>query len=483
MDALEAARYIDRPAAAVERLLGLGHGARRAYFGEHETPRQSILLSYAQALRDQAREEKENQTFSTRESSPREKEKFQISGLLKSIFGGAAHLPDVAHAVESFFSELADARPRVLEGDTLTPKERIERHIRFEKTDRVGVAPCLGYHIAHAGGITVRDFMTDGARAARAARRAWDIYGGFDMLPYSFPMGYVFPFVPDSHTRFWNKWTLPECDELPKMEETPLLDSLDDVIRDGIIPLARTEAGALAHELRAMLLQAAIFGVEMARLFPRPDLYYPYAMSIINHPADLLSFWMGFEKFMMACATEPRRVREACEAIAPGLTEAGAFVANLTGAKQVLYGVSRISSSYISRKMFDDLFAGVFLSQVRQLRAGGFSITFHLDNDYTPMLDFFKELPAHCGFMHLDQTDLFKAKEALHGHLCLMGNLHPGLTAMGSPGDVEAACERLIKEVGAGGGFILSGACELPINAPVENIKAMKRAVDKWGWY
>jgi len=78
---------------------------------------------------------------------------------------------------------------------------------------------------------------------------------------------------------------------------------------------------------------------------------------------------------------------------------------------------------------------------------------------------------------------MIKAKEVLGDHLCLMGNLDLGLTAMGSPEDVMGQCRKLIENCGEGGGFILSSACEVPINAPFENILSIKKAVEEYGWY
>lgn len=450
---------------------GLGQAARQLFFGRDSGERRHVLIAYATALLRDAQKPGEDPSQRT------------APGMRDTLGDLLEDLKLLPGDLERMLREIADTRPKVLPGDTMTPRERVRRHIHFEQADRVAVAPQLGYHVARAGGITVREFMTRGVRAARAARTAWDLYGGFDMLPYAFPAGYLFPFVPDSHTRFWNRWVLPDGDELPKLEETPLLASLQDVIDHGIIPLARTEGGHLLRELAGMSVQVALYSAITARLFPRADLYYPYATAIVNHPADLLSFWMGFEPFMMACASEPERMREACAAMAPGLVEAGCISARLIGSKNVLFGVSRVSGSYISRKMFDNLFADSFKQQIELLHAQGYAIAYHLDNNYDSMLDFFLELPRHSGFLHLDQTDLFKAKKILHGHLCLMGNLHPGLASAGSPEAVAAACERLIKEVGAGGGFILSNACETPVDMPPENMRAMKKSVERWGWY
>jgi len=48
---------------------------------------------------------------------------------------------------------------------------------------------------------------------------------------------------------------------------------------------------------------------------------------------------------------------------------------------------------------------------------------------------------------------------------------------LGTPEEIDAYCERLIKEVGAGGGFILSSGCSTPPDAPPENDGAMVESV------
>lgn len=461
---------LDPAAAAWERRLGVGDDARKALFGDRKTWFRSVLLSYISELRKKAREERAAETAYAEPDEWMAKTHPENAGPPLALLRRAA---------ESVF----EPKPKILPGDSLTPRERIERHIRFEKADRVAVAPQLGFHTARAGGITVREFMTDGRAAAAAARRTWDIYGGFDMIPFYFPAGYLFPLPPDPHSRFYSRWVLPIGDELPKMDERPLLDSYDALTRDGLSAMVRTEGGKLIGGMLSAGPRWARYFAEIAVSFPQQKHFHPYAGGVVNHPADLLSMWFGFERFMTDCATDPARVREACERLGPGLVELGALSARASGINQLLYGVSRISASWISRKMFDSLFAGTFLEQVRRIHGDGIGIVYHLDNDYTPALDFFLELPKHSGFMHFDQTDLVKAKKVLHGHLCLMGNLHPGLLAAGSPAQVAAECERLICEVGAGGGFILASACEVPIDTPIENLKALKDTVNRKGWY
>ncbi|MFH1538885.1 MAG: uroporphyrinogen decarboxylase family protein, partial [bacterium] len=265
--------------------------------------------------------------------------------------------------------------------------------------------------------------------------------------------------------------------------ERELLNGYDLLIEEGILHLAKTERGRLFKITAKMAVEAARFAFHLRNMLSQAGHYGEYALGVVSHPADLLAMWRGFDNFMLDLAGDPQKVKAACECLLDGFIEVGEATARLAGGKRILVGASRISGSFISPKMFEELFFESFLEIVNRLHRDGFSIMFHLDNDYTPLLDYFLEFPKKCGIMHLDQTDLYHAKEVIGNHLCLMGNLHPGLLANGKPEEVEAECERLIKEVGAGGGFILANACEVPINTPFENLHALKRAVEKWGWY
>jgi len=104
----------------------------------------------------------------------------------------------------------------------------------------------------------------------------------------------------------------------------------------------------------------------------------------------------------------------------------------------------------------------------------GIVTIFHLDQCWDKNIRYFKGLPRGSAVLELDSvTDIFLAKEILHGHLCLHGDVPAALLSLGKPENVAAYCRRLIDEVGRDGGFILGSGCSVPPDVRPENFKAL----------
>lgn len=74
------------------------------------------------------------------------------------------------------------------------------------------------------------------------------------------------------------------------------------------------------------------------------------------------------------------------------------------------------------------------------------------------------------------KVDLMHYKQHISNGVCLMGNLNPaGALLAGTPQDVEKEAIDCIKNAAAEGGFILGSGCEVAIDTPIENMKAMVR--------
>ncbi len=81
-------------------------------------------------------------------------------------------------------------------------------------------------------------------------------------------------------------------------------------------------------------------------------------------------------------------------------------------------------------------------------------------------------------------VNLTEAKQHIGNQVILMGNLDPAeLLLSGTPKQVEAAAKACIESVGADGRYILSSGCEIPPQAPLNNIRAMVTAAQKYGQF
>ena len=94
----------------------------------------------------------------------------------------------------------------------------------------------------------------------------------------------------------------------------------------------------------------------------------------------------------------------------------------------------------------------------------------------TPVL----ELMADTGAQILEvdsKVDLSEAKRQVGQCVCLMGNLDPvECLWRGTAEQVAQAAHAAIAAAGQDGGFILGSGCEVPVAAPVDNLRAMIQA-------
>ncbi len=115
-------------------------------------------------------------------------------------------------------------------------------------------------------------------------------------------------------------------------------------------------------------------------------------------------------------------------------------------------------------------------NEMWQVVDAGLIALLHLDSDWTRELERFKELPRGKCILAFDgETAIFKAKEILGDHMCIMGDVPASMLFLKQPEDIYAYCTRLIRQLGPQG-FILQSGCDIPANAKLENVQAVVAA-------
>jgi hypothetical protein len=236
------------------------------------------------------------------------------------------------------------------------------------------------------------------------------------------------------------------------------------------------KAGQEASRWRAGM---SSFGEEMASLgFPSHHHGTTFA------PFDVISDYLrGMRGAMIDMYRQPDNLLEACEKLLPMMVERGALAARRKGSsKRVFIPLHRGSDGFMSLKQFETFYWPTLKRLILALVNRGITPCPFFEGDYSTRLEYLLELPKGKVLCQFDATDMFRAKDVLGEHLCLMGNVPSSLLLTGTPQEVEDYCKKLIDVVGRRGGFIMSNRSSIDEAKP-QNLKAMVDFTREYGVY
>jgi len=360
----------------------------------------------------------------------------------------------------------------------MTGLERINAAVTFDKLDRVPVAPFLLHHVAKTTGLSISDFLFDFKKSRAAGRVAYDIYGQPDMVSWFPGAGHLV--FGGERLLFGTDWVMRENAPAQIIEQKQWeISDYDRLIEEGIgkTMLKRPPEGW--HSF----LRAARYIRQEIRYWTRVRKAAPWVGAVTVFPFEILSWKRSLQEFMVDVFKVPDKIVAASDFLADGLIALAKLSGYFTGLKRVFFDCNRASATFISPSKFEKLVLPSLKKIVEALVKDGFEILFHLDTDWAPMLPYFRQLPPGKYIVELEYTDIRKAKQILAGHMCIKGNVSSTLLALGTPGEVEKEARNLIDDLAPGGGFILASGCEVPINAPLENVVALISAAKKFGRY
>jgi hypothetical protein len=369
-------------------------------------------------------------------------------------------------------------------------RERIAAAVALRTPDRVPVGPLLDHFAASYTGFTNAEIMLEGDKRIAAVIRTATELGPWDMtfladtanaalLQMGVPIPVMLPGrdlpATSIHQFHETEFLQPEDYALLRKKGVvlfllELMGRLNPAWRGG---RGIMQAQKTLREYRRHARMVRSRGMEVAAGFIDPGTLYEF-------------FALGRGIRAMSADTFRRRdeILSASMVWARGMTTMAIWSARFTGVPRVFIGMSRTSPEFISRRNFEELVLPELDYTVNKLVQAGITPILHCDTNWTKFFDLFRHFPARRCILELDgRSDIFRAKEVLGDHLCIMGDVPAELLVLKTRDEVLEYCRRLIETVGRGGGFILSSGCSLPANARVENVRALYEAVQEWGRY
>jgi hypothetical protein len=200
-------------------------------------------------------------------------------------------------------------------------------------------------------------------------------------------------------------------------------------------------------------------------------------------PYDLLSFGIrGMSGLMTDMFRQPDKVLAACDKILQVTLDRPDPKPNQFRNIRVFMTVTRGSDNFLSKKQFDRFYWPTFRKLVHTLIGKGMTPCIFFEGNCDSRMEYLLEFPKGSMLVHLDWTDIFRAKDILRDHLCIQGNVPSTLLQTGTVQDVKDYCKKLIDYVGKGGGFILSPRSSTESVKPA-NLKAMIEFTKEYGVY
>ncbi len=203
----------------------------------------------------------------------------------------------------------------------------------------------------------------------------------------------------------------------------------------------------------------------------------PLSPAVATIPYEYFCGGRSMKEFLLDLYRRPDKVQAAMDAALPVLIE------RMRGAIRSLeliglwIGGWRSASEFVAPRLWERFVLPYYTQMVDAAVEEGAIPILHFDANWTRDLERLRELPKGKCVLALDgKTDIFRAKEILGDHMCIMGDVPPRMLSLGTPEEVTQYCKRLIREIGPGG-FILSSGCDVPIDAKYENVKAMVDSV------
>lgn len=351
----------------------------------------------------------------------------------------------------------------------MTDRERIEAMLRREKPDRVPNWPlAFGFCTLYTGG-TIADAYNKPDVFLAAQRKTCHDFGWVYYPLMSCPSTLASEFGGDI------KWPSGDFSQAPMITRSAVETveeawnlKMPDVRRTGTVPI-RLEYCKLSSQ---------------ERLDNEPFNIMSWTGGIFTGAANI----PGLEKMCRWMLKNPEVAHHLMRMTVDYYIELAQYWKDTFGIEGVLpfTGEPSAANQIISPKQFEQ-FAMPYIKEVCEtLLAMGYKhILEHICGEQNLNLPYWAQIPfGDPGIISIGHEVKLETAAKYFPNDIIMGNLEPAIIQVRTPEEVYEATKKNIEDgKKIPQGYIFSTGCELPPIAPVDNVMAMTRAVNDFGWY
>ena len=351
---------------------------------------------------------------------------------------------------------------------TMTNKERVEALLRRERPDRVPFSPGGGDFAMIYSGFALSDAFTCAPKVVYEAEKK--ACHDFDWV-----------FIPNFRARrnrgqFGGEVKVPTN----KYAWSPTVSKYAAETPEEVMALKAPDVrGLYSPEEIAFKKQAWQDGDEN-----KPFKVSVGAISVMNIAAGIA----GYDYLCKWMIQRPEVAHRLIRLAADYQIAVAQYAKEVFGVERVLINGANAAASnqLISPKHFEQ-FALPYLKEVHEkILAMGFKhLRTHPCGEQNLNLPYWQQMPlGDPGIVHVgNEIDLETVAKYFPNDI-IEGNLDTTIMQIGTPDEVYDASRKVIEQgKSLANGFILRQACTFPPRATVENISAITRALNDFGWY
>lgn len=354
-------------------------------------------------------------------------------------------------------------------------KQRLATAVSLGKPDKVPVALAYDAFSARVTGVKMSVYAGDVSVATKAALEAAEQLGDMDAIQYP-------TMTPAELSLLWLSRVdlpgkeLPE-DSLWQMHEQALMTVEDYalIVEQGYAPWLE---GFIQQYLADLAEAAAALGPATGRAieeFHKRGIFV-FAPAATSIPYEFFCGGRSMKEFILDLHRIPDKVQAAMDAALPVLKEGTRQALRAAKPMGCWVGAWRSASEFLSPRLWERFVFPYLKEMVELVVEEGVTPVLHFDSNWGRDLERFKEFPRATCVLALDSaTDIYRAKEVLGDHMCLLGDVPPRMLSLGTPDEVHEYASRLVREIGPAG-FILAQGCCVPPDAKLDNVRAMVEA-------